>query len=337
MKFFCKKRLPNGRRHIYLCGVKIASYGCKEQSVQNLCSGITAQQAVRYCGADRLPALLRDRFYERTGKLPTEYLETFSEKIIWASMFDVTQLKIQCADKLAVRDYVIKTIGDKYLPQLYAVYKNSDEFDIEKLPQSFVLTYNAGSGQNIVIPDKSSVAPKHLKQVIRQWLLYNHSEPFCEMQYRYIPPRVIAREMVDIRTDIEYKLFCFGGKVEFIKLVSYEYGHKKIGSAHYDTEWNNLGFFSSGGERYAIQQEIQKPAFLAELVIIAEKLAEPFDFVRVDFYETKDGKLMFGELTFSPSAGFLKFTPDNDTMQKRYGKMFKIPPRDENGFAVRKK
>lgn len=26
MKFFVKKRLPNGRRHIYLCGVKIASY-----------------------------------------------------------------------------------------------------------------------------------------------------------------------------------------------------------------------------------------------------------------------------------------------------------------------
>ena len=74
-----------------------------------------------------------------------------------------------------------------------------------------------------------------------------------------------------------------------------------------------------------------------EMIKISEKLAKPFDFVRVDFYETKDGKLKFGELTFSPSAGGISFSPNNDEIQKHFGKLFKIPKRDSNGFAIHKK
>ena len=33
MKIFRKERLDNGRRHIYFCGIKIASYKKKNQSV----------------------------------------------------------------------------------------------------------------------------------------------------------------------------------------------------------------------------------------------------------------------------------------------------------------
>ena len=329
MKIFRKERLPNGRRHIYLFGIKILSYKHKHHVKQ-----IITDINVKYVSADRLPIFLRDKFYTRTGKLPTENLETLNEKVIWASMFDVTPLKIQCADKYAVREYIEKTIGEKYLPKIYAVYKSPDEFNMDDLPDSFVLTFNAGSGQNTLVRDKTSKNESELKNTIRSWLMYNHSEPFCEMQYRYIPPRVIARELVDIREDIEYKLFCFGGRVEFIKLISYKYGHSKIGSCHFDRDWNRLPFYSSGGDRYCLTEPFDKPAFFDELIEIAEKLAKPFDFVRVDFYETKDGKLVFGELTFSPTAGYLSFAPDNDTIQKQLGKLFKMPKRDENGFAV---
>ena len=338
MSFFKKIKHPNGRRHIYLFGIKVISYKRKNKTQQTLHStrGITPQQIVRYCTDERLPLLLRDRFYERTGKLPTEELTTFAEKVIWASMFDVTPQKIQCADKLAVRDYVKSVIGEKYLPKLYQTYVNPDEFDIEKLPQSFVLTYNAGSGQNMVIPDKNKYTPAQLKQTIREWLLYNHSELFCEMQYRYIKPCVIAREMLDIRTDLEYKLWCFAGRVEFIVINNYRDGHDNIRVRTKSRDWQDLGFRQTGcGIIDEIDENVSKPDFLAELIEISEKLSKPFDFVRVDFDETKDGKLKFGELTFSPTAGSLKYTPDNDKIQKKYGDLFKIPARDENGFAVR--
>jgi hypothetical protein len=188
MKIFRKEKLSNGRRHIYLLGIKVFSYKHKRhtQIIYN-----TPEIPLRYISEDRLPQYLWDKFYTRTGKLPTDNIEFFNEKVIWSSMFDVTPLKIQCADKYAVRDYVKKTIGDKYLPRLYAVYNNADDFDLSKLPNQFVLTFNAGSGQNLIVTDKNTLNEKDTKQLIRNWLLYNHSEMLCEMQYRYIRPLVI--------------------------------------------------------------------------------------------------------------------------------------------------
>lgn len=45
-----------------------------------------------------------------------------------------------------------------------------------------------------------------------------------------------------------------------------------------------------------------KPEGYDEIFTYAEKLATPFDFVRADFY-LSNGKVIFGELTFTPSGG----------------------------------
>ena len=47
--------------------------------------------------------------------------------------------------------------------------------------------------------------------------------------------------------------------------------------------------------------QIEKPKCVDKMFEYAEKLAKPFEFVRVDFYDYKD-KPVFGELTFTPSA-----------------------------------
>jgi hypothetical protein len=47
---------------------------------------------------------------------------------------------------------------------------------------------------------------------------------------------------------------------------------------------------------------------------LAEKLAAPYPFVRVDLYNI-DGKIYFSELTFTPAKGTLKLADDNvDTL-----------------------
>jgi hypothetical protein len=43
---------------------------------------------------------------------------------------------------------------------------------------------------------------------------------------------------------------------------------------------------------------------------VATALARDFDFVRVDLYNVH-GRVVFGELTFTPVAGFLKFHPES--------------------------
>ena len=43
--------------------------------------------------------------------------------------------------------------------------------------------------------------------------------------------------------------------------------------------------------------------------MLAEKLAEPFKFVRVDFYETSKTEFFVGEMTFYSGGGTLPFEP----------------------------
>lgn len=52
-----------------------------------------------------------------------------------------------------------------------------------------------------------------------------------------------------------------------------------------------------------------KPAYLEEMVSLATQLSVGFGFVRVDLYNV-DGRIYFGELTFTPTAGVMKIQPE---------------------------
>jgi hypothetical protein len=54
---------------------------------------------------------------------------------------------------------------------------------------------------------------------------------------------------------------------------------------------------------------LPKPKNLEKMVQFAEILSEGFPLVRVDFYNM-DGQIYFGEMTFTPAAGFEKFFPN---------------------------
>ena len=45
------------------------------------------------------------------------------------------------------------------------------------------------------------------------------------------------------------------------------------------------------------------------MVKLAEKLSEGFSHVRVDFYNL-DGRIYFGEMTFTNSSGYAQYEPD---------------------------
>ena len=49
---------------------------------------------------------------------------------------------------------------------------------------------------------------------------------------------------------------------------------------------------------------VKRPDKLEEMISMAEKLAEGIPFVRVDLY-LADGKIYFGEMTFTPATGVL--------------------------------
>lgn len=74
----------------------------------------------------------------------------------------------------------------------------------------------------------------------------------------------------------------------------------------YDTNWNLLDvyYFSP------IKKNVKKPEVLEELLNVAAKLSQDFPYVRVDLY-ISNNQIYFGELTFRPYGGFMKFVPES--------------------------
>ena len=58
---------------------------------------------------------------------------------------------------------------------------------------------------------------------------------------------------------------------------------------------------------YAAEHKIiNRPNKLGEMLDLAEQLAQPFPYVRIDLYDTPD-KIYFGECTFRPYGGFMRW------------------------------
>jgi hypothetical protein len=60
---------------------------------------------------------------------------------------------------------------------------------------------------------------------------------------------------------------------------------------------------------YPVRDEaVERPAALVRMIDLAELLAGTIPFVRVDFFYIHD-RIIFGEMTFFPDAGFGAFNP----------------------------
>ena len=78
--------------------------------------------------------------------------------------------------------------------------------------------------------------------------------------------------------------------------------------AYLNEKWEILPY---GNEDAASKKHIKfnKPKKLKEMIEIAKKLSSDFDYVRVDLYEV-EGKIYFGELTFTDGSGYDLLKPD---------------------------
>lgn len=68
--------------------------------------------------------------------------------------------------------------------------------------------------------------------------------------------------------------------------------------------------------------DVEKPKNLDKMIEFAAKLSDGFAFVRVDFYEI-DGRLYFGEMTFTSSSGMDRFHPEK--YDEIVGSYLKLP------------
>ena len=99
-----------------------------------------------------LSLYFRKRFgYNMNWKEP----KTFNEKIQWLKLYDRKDTYTRIVDKLSVREYISKIVGEEYLVKLLGVYNSVDEINYDELPKQFVLKTTHDSGGVVICKDKN--------------------------------------------------------------------------------------------------------------------------------------------------------------------------------------
>ncbi len=254
---------------------------------------------------------LKQIFYRNCGYyLDLDNPQTFNQKLQWLKMNYYNSEEARCVDKLEFKKYIAEKIGAKYVVPLYQSWENESAVSFEKLPDKFVLKSNLQSDSRhiIVINDKRNVDLDRLKTVLATWLSPKNTliNSYC-CAYKDIKPMIIAEKYIECFDSelMDYKFMCFNGKVEMLFVVA----DRKTGMGvnFYDLNWNLLPFT----RKYPnTAYPIKKPKNFEKMVELAGILSKAFPFVRVDFYESEDGKdLYVGELTFYPGGGYEPFQP----------------------------
>lgn len=243
--------------------------------------------------------------------------KTLNEKIIWLKLNDRTDLHTQCADKFAVREYVKQQIGEAYLVPLYLTTLNPKEVVPEKLPSiPVIIKTNHDSGGGIFVYDKSKTNWKHVQESLRRRMKKNYYWRTKEWQYKNIIPRIVVEKLlITSKGGIpnDYKIHCFNGRARMIQVDidrDTDHHHRNW----YNTKWEREPYKWSSPKGKGIwtdpsEEDVAKPKTLEKMIELSEKIAEKFDYVRVDWYDV-DGSLFFGEITFHHDGGTKPILPE---------------------------
>ena len=264
------------------------------------------------------PKYLKKIFKYRTGEdlpLKREHgqlvidknkCKTFNQKIQWLKLYDATQLKRDCTDKVKVRDYVAEKIGTEYLKPVLQICDSYDEINFDELPDAFVMKCNHGSKWMYVIKNKQEFLQNKrkfniVKQDITGWL----EQEFWtwngfEMQYKGILPKIIIESfLADEKNEpcSEIYVYCINGKPKFSLKI-----HNLNEVSVYDEKLNITKNLLCTKERFLDEKPDE---ILMQSYKLSEKLLTTlnFNFVRIDWVIYKK-HLFFCEMTFTPYSGF---------------------------------
>ncbi|RYG08905.1 MAG: hypothetical protein EOO07_24805 [Chitinophagaceae bacterium] len=234
---------------------------------------------------------------------------SFNEKICWKKICDRNPLLPILADKYAIRKHIVNVLGNEVaenilIPLLY-VTEDPESIDFDSLPSSFVIKSNHGSGNNILVHDKSGADRQAIIRECKAWLKMPYGVRAHEWAYEQTPRKILIEAMLKDSTGHvppDYKFSMMHGDCVFIQVDSDRFGD--FTRTLYDKSWNKI----DAAWKRKPGAPIPRPEKLDEMLILAKKLAQNLDYIRVDFY-VMDGRIFLGEMTNYPARGRGRFTP----------------------------
>lgn len=265
---------------------------------------------------------LKKNFYSKVGYyLDIDNPKTFNQKIQWLKLNYINSDMPRCVDKDEFKNYIEEKLGKGYTVPGYGAYENENDIDFDNLPNKFVLKSNVQSDSRhiLIVHDKSKLDIDKTKTVIATWLLKKNNlcSSYCSA-YWDVTPKIVVETFLETKQGSinDYKFYCYNGKCQHFLVCKDRGSNTKY--INYDM---NFECIKPSPKSYYKKGKCYDINSITKMIEIAEKLATPFPFVRVDFYDV-DGKIYVGELTFYPGGGYNSYYREWD---EKFGEYLKLP------------
>ena len=226
-------------------------------------------------------------------------------------------------DKIEAKKYVARIIGKEYIIPTLGVWDRYEDIDFRKLPNQFVLKCSHDSGGLVICRDKAKFDSNAAKRIINKSLKHNFFWYGREWPYKNVKPRILAEKYMEDESTSElkdYKFFCFNGVVKALFIASDRFvPNEETKFDFFDANFKHLPFTNGHPNANIVPK---RPESFIEMKKLAEQLSQKIPHLRVDFYEV-NGKIYFGELTFSHWSGLVPFNPE--MWDNKFGSWIKLP------------
>jgi len=243
---------------------------------------------------------------------------TFSEKIQWRILNDRRDLIAVGGDKLRMKEYAAAKAPGVHIPE--TIWTGPDVSVVHDVDWDcdWVLKPISGSGESFF----GSGSMKSSRLSIRSLERWTHDAPEERGEWAYEVARrgyLLERRIPtpDGMPPNDLKFYVFAGRVRAI----YWSSPRSLGETHrfYSPTWQAL---TMRRRDVPLAPVVEPPANLREMVRLAEKLGEAYDFIRVDLFGVED-KIYFGELTPYPAGGLRRFSPAD--ADRELGSYWRLP------------
>lgn len=229
-----------------------------------------------------------------------------NERLAHIKLFAGPPMAPQLADKYRAREYVKAKGLENILNKIYFVGDDPDRIPFDTLPQKYVIRFTHNSGGVILVQDNAQIDRAEIRKKCAAQLAFRFGYFTDENWYLKIPPRLVVEEMLtdkEFGIPPDYKFYVIKGKIGFINVTTSHLENRQL--RFYTPDWKPYNFEWG----YPLGPDAAPPRNLEEMKTIALKLAEGFEFIRIDLYSVDGKDTRFGEITFSDGAAWDPFTP----------------------------
>ena len=220
------------------------------------------------------------------------------------------------SDKIQLKTFVADTVGSRYVIPTLGIIDTVAALHAFDFPARCVVKPAHASGQ--VFVRKSARDPVPMQQ-LEAWLALDYYRHSRERNYLGLQQRLIVEQFVDYGDEcpIDYKLFCFFGRVKMIQvdIGRFDRHQRRI----YSPDWQPFDFTQNQHPLAPVQQP---PENLDEMIAVAERLAENLSPIRIDLYSNGE-EIRVGELTNCHTGGAGRFDPPE--FDRKLGPLFERP------------